>query len=141
MINYYAPVVYHNAMNLSRNISLILGGCTSLVYLVGSTIPLWSMDRFGRRSALMFSAAGLCFCFAMTAILLSIGSKPCAYAATVFVFIFQLCLGVGYLPVPWLVIGVTAFADKKAADQVAGFTQVKSPLPAFVLAARLLQDL
>lgn len=104
MINYYAPVVYHNAMNLSRNISLILGGCTSLVYLVGSIIPLWSMDRFGRRSALMFSAAGLCFCFSMTAILLSIGTKPCAYAATVFVFIFQLCLGVGYLPVPWLVL-------------------------------------
>ncbi|KAJ5808777.1 hypothetical protein N7474_010046 [Penicillium riverlandense] len=101
MINYYAPVVYANAMHLSRNLSLILGGCTSLTYLVGSIIPLWSMDRFGRRASLMFSAAGLCFCFVMTAILLSIGSKSCAYAATAFVFLFQLFLGIGYLPVPW----------------------------------------
>lgn len=93
-----------NAMNLSRNLSLVLGGCTSLAYLVGSIIPLWSMDKFGRRVSLMVSAAGLCFCFVMTAILLSIGTAPCAYAATVFVFIFQLFLGIGYLPVPWLVL-------------------------------------
>lgn len=102
MINYYAPIVYQNAMKLSRNLSLILGGCTSLAYLVGSIIPLWSMDRLGRRSSLMISAAGLCVCFVLAAALLSRGTKPCAYAATVFVFIFQLFLGIGYLPVPWL---------------------------------------
>lgn len=101
MINYYAPIVYQNAMNLSRNLSLILGGCTSLAYLVGSIIPLWSMDCFGRRTSLMVSAAGLCTCFILTAIFLSIGTTSCAYAATVFVFIFQLFLGFGYLPVPW----------------------------------------
>jgi MFS family permease len=101
MINYYAPIVYQNAMYLSRNLSLILGGCTSLAYLAGSFIPLWSMDRFGRRTSLMVSAAGLCTCFVLTAILLSIGTTSCAYAATVFVFIFQLFLGIGYLPVPW----------------------------------------
>ncbi|KZN85345.1 Sugar transporter [Penicillium chrysogenum] len=101
MINYYAPIVYQNAMNLSRNLSLVLGGCTSLAYLAGSVIPLWSMDKFGRRVSLMVSAAGLCLCFVMTSILLSIGTAPCAYAATVFVFIFQLFLGIGYLPVPW----------------------------------------
>lgn len=101
MINYYAPVVYQNAMGLSRNLSLILGGCTSLTYLGGSFIPLWSMDRFGRRASLMFSAAGLSFCFVMASILLSLDSKQCAYAATAFVFLFQIFLGVGYLPVPW----------------------------------------
>lgn len=101
MINYYAPVVYQNAMGLSRNLSLILGGCTSLTYLVGSAIPLWCMDRFGRRTLLMFSATGLCLCFSIAAILLSIGSRGAAYGATAMVFIFQLFLGVGYLPIPW----------------------------------------
>ncbi|KAJ5273766.1 hypothetical protein N7478_008891 [Penicillium angulare] len=101
MINYYAPTVYENAMGLSRNLSLILGGCTSLAYLVGSIVPLWSMDVFGRRSSLMISAAGLCTCFILVAALLSVGTEKCAYAATVFVFIFQIFLGFGYLPVPW----------------------------------------
>ena len=41
MINYYAPVVYASTMHLSRTMSLILGGCTALTYLVGSCIPLW----------------------------------------------------------------------------------------------------
>lgn len=41
MINYYAPVVYQQTMGLTRNLSLILGGCTALVYLGGSLIPLW----------------------------------------------------------------------------------------------------
>lgn len=101
MINYYAPVVYQNTMKLSRNLSLIMGGCTSLTYLVGSIIPLWTMDKLGRRTSLMLSAGGLCFCFSTVSILLSIGTKACAYAATAFVFLFQLFLGVGYLPVPW----------------------------------------
>jgi MFS family permease len=112
MINYYAPVVYQNAMGLSRNLSLILGGCTSLAYLVGSIIPLWSMDVFGRRSSLMISAAGLCVCFVMTAALLSTGSTSCAYAATVFVFIFQIFLGFGYLPVPWSVATLNIAIDE-----------------------------
>ncbi|RDW64099.1 hypothetical protein BP5796_10601 [Coleophoma crateriformis] len=101
MINYYAPTVYANAMGLSRIVSLILGGCTSLTYLVASFIPLWTVERFGRRNLLMFSAAGLCLCFSMAAILLSIGSRPTAYAATAFVFLFQIFLGIGWLPIPW----------------------------------------
>ncbi|KEF52075.1 uncharacterized protein A1O9_11701 [Exophiala aquamarina CBS 119918] len=102
MINYYAPVVYQNAMHLSRNLSLILGGCTSLTYLAASFIPLWTVDKFGRRSLLMISASGLSFCFMMAAILLSTGTGSAAYAATAFIFIFQIFLGIGFLPIPWL---------------------------------------
>ncbi|TKA73540.1 hypothetical protein B0A49_07712 [Cryomyces minteri] len=102
MINYYAPIVYQNAMGLSRNMSLILGGCTSMTYLAASFIPLWTVDRYGRRALLMFSAAGMCFCFSMTSILLSVGSLGAAYGATAMVFLFQVFLGVGWLPIPWL---------------------------------------
>lgn len=101
MINYYAPVVYANTMGLSRNLSLILGGCTSLTYLAASFIPLWTVERFGRRVLLMVSAGGLCFCFSMASIMLSIGTRHTAYAATAFVFIFQIFLGIGWLPIPW----------------------------------------
>jgi sugar porter (SP) family MFS transporter len=101
MLNYYAPVIYENQMGLSRNLSLILGGCTEVTYLVGSVLPLFVIDRFGRRLLLMVSSAGLSLCFVMVSILLSIGSQGPAYGATAFIFLFQLCLGVGWLPVPW----------------------------------------
>ncbi|KII90209.1 hypothetical protein PLICRDRAFT_159619 [Plicaturopsis crispa FD-325 SS-3] len=102
MINYLAPVVYQNTMGLSRNLSLILGGGTSVTYMVASFIPLWTVDRFGRRTLLMISATGLSACFIIVSILLSTGSKRAAFAATAFVFIFQIFLGIGYLPIPWL---------------------------------------
>lgn len=50
----------------------------------------------------MFSAAGLCVCFALASILLSIGTRSTAYGATAMVFLFQGFLGIGWLPIPWL---------------------------------------
>lgn len=101
MINYYLPSILENDMGLTRNLSLILGGCAQCTYLVGSAIPVFLMDRYGRRTLLMASSAGLCLCFVMVTILLSVGGHSAAYAAVAFIFIFQLCYGVGWLPVPW----------------------------------------
>lgn len=105
-------------MNMSRNMSLILGGCTSLAYLVGSFIPLFLVDRFGRRILLMLSGAGLCLCFVLVAILLSLGSIQAAYGATAFIFLFQIFYGLGWLPVPWFYpseISTTRLRTKSAA--------------------------
>ncbi|KAI0314342.1 general substrate transporter, partial [Amylostereum chailletii] len=102
MINYLAPIVYQNTMGLSRNLSLILGGGTACTYMVASFIPLWTVDRYGRRTLLMISAAGQSLCFIIASILLSTGSQSAAYGATAMVFIFQIFLGIGYLPIPWL---------------------------------------
>ncbi|KAH7908841.1 general substrate transporter [Hygrophoropsis aurantiaca] len=100
--SYLAPVVYQNTMGLSRDLSLILGGCTAITYMFASFIPLWTVDRYGRRVLLMTSATGLSLCFILAAILLSTGSTPAAYGATAMVFIFQIFLGIGFLPIPWL---------------------------------------
>lgn len=101
MINYYGPVMFQENMGLDRNLSLILGGCVQCTYLVGSSIPVFLMDRFGRRTLLMVCSAGLLLCFVMVSILLSLGTTNGAYGATAFIFIFQLFYGVGWLPVPW----------------------------------------
>ncbi|KAK7685451.1 hypothetical protein QCA50_011314 [Cerrena zonata] len=102
MINYLAPVVYQNTMGMSRNLSLILGGATACTFMVASFIPLWTVDRYGRRVLLMISAAGLSLCFILTAVLLSTGSRPAAFGATAMIFLFQIFLGIGFLPIPWL---------------------------------------
>ncbi|THH09748.1 hypothetical protein EW146_g8601 [Bondarzewia mesenterica] len=99
---YLAPVVYQNTMGLSRNLSLLLGGGTACTYMAASFIPLWTVDRFGRRNLLMVSATGQSICFIVAAILLSRGTTSAANGSTAMVFIFQIFLGIGYLPIPWL---------------------------------------
>lgn len=101
MINYYGPVMFSETMGMSRNLSLILGGCIQVSYLVGSTIPVLLIDRFGRRSLLVTCSAGLCLCLVVVTILLSTGTTSAAYGATAFIFLYQIFYGVGWLPVPW----------------------------------------
>ncbi|KAI5362776.1 putative major facilitator, sugar transporter, major facilitator superfamily [Septoria linicola] len=104
MINYYAPVIFQDSMGMTRNMALILGGAAQFTYLVGSIIPVFLMDRFGRRGLLLSCTAGLCVCFVAVSALLSQASdtnRGPAYGATAFIFIFQLVYGVGWLPVPW----------------------------------------
>ncbi|KAK9854854.1 hypothetical protein MYU51_003045 [Penicillium brevicompactum] len=108
----------HDALHMSRNMSIILSGCTSLAYLVGSALPLLMMDKFGRRVLLIVSAAGLSFCFMMVAILLSFNKVQDAYGATAFIFLFQIFYGLGWLPVPWFYpseISTTSLRSKSAA--------------------------
>ncbi|PPJ56926.1 hypothetical protein CBER1_02242 [Cercospora berteroae] len=104
MINYYAPVIFQDSMGMTRNMALILGGAAQCTYLVGSAIPVFLMDRFGRRALLLSCTAGLCICFVAVSALLSQASETNrgpAYGATAFIFIFQLVYGIGWLPVPW----------------------------------------
>ncbi|KAI8166599.1 Sugar transporter STL1 [Colletotrichum sp. SAR 10_70] len=79
MINYYLPVIFTDTMGMDRELALILGGCAQITYLVGSAIPVFLMDRFGRRVLLM-------------------GSSGAASGAVAFIFLFQLFYGVGWLP-------------------------------------------
>jgi len=53
MINYLAPIVYEQTMHLSRNLSLVLGGCTAITYMFASFLPLWVCP---------FSSFVLCVC-------------------------------------------------------------------------------
>jgi len=88
-------------MHLGRNLSLILGGAAQCTYLVGSAIPVLLMDRFGRRTLLITCSLGLSLCFIVVSVLLSLGTTGPAYGATAFIFVFQLVMGIGWLPVPW----------------------------------------
>ncbi|KAF8464512.1 general substrate transporter [Gautieria morchelliformis] len=101
-LSYLAPLLFQNTMGLSRQLSLILGGASAVTFLVGSMIPIWTIDRYGRRPILMLSCGGMCFCFAMTAILLSTNTKPAAFGAAAMIFLFQICIGMGFLPNTWL---------------------------------------
>jgi MFS family permease len=108
--------------------------------LAASFIPPWTVEKFGRTALLMFSAAGLCFCFSMTSILLSIGTKSTAYAATAFEFIFQIFLGIGWLPIPWFYPSeVTTTRIRSRGQALGAFVNWSEPCFVFLLILAFVQ--
>ncbi|TVY51039.1 Sugar transporter STL1 [Lachnellula cervina] len=102
LITYYAPVIFEESVGLSHSLSLLLSGFNGVAYFISSLIPIWTIDRLGRRKLMLFAAAGQCACMAILAGTVSNGSKSAGYVATVMLFLFNFFFAVGLLAIPWL---------------------------------------
>ncbi|KAI5462841.1 general substrate transporter [Mariannaea sp. PMI_226] len=102
LITYYAPVIFETSVGLSPNLSLLLAGFNGVAYFLSSLIPIWIIDRLGRRKLMMFAAAGQCACMAILAGTVSDGGAPAGIVATVMLFLFNFFFAVGLLAIPWL---------------------------------------
>ncbi|RKL24607.1 hypothetical protein BFJ68_g607 [Fusarium oxysporum] len=91
LITYYAPVIFQESVGISHNLSLLLAGFNGVAYFFSSLIPIWIIDRLGRRKLMMFAAAGQAVCMAVLAGTVSTGQPgPDFFFA------------VGLLAIPWL---------------------------------------
>lgn len=65
------PTALQENVGLSRNLSLILGGCIQTMFVVGSFFPAFFSDRFGRRRLMIVGSFALGICMMMISVLLS----------------------------------------------------------------------
>ncbi|KAI1311482.1 general substrate transporter [Xylaria venustula] len=102
LITYYAPVIFQQSVGLSHNLSLLLAGFNGVAYFFSSLVPIWIIDRLGRRKLMLFAAAGQATCMAILAGTVSDGSKAAGIVAIVVLFLFNFFFAVGLLAIPWL---------------------------------------
>ncbi|CAK7235884.1 hypothetical protein SCUCBS95973_009419 [Sporothrix curviconia] len=102
LITYYAPVIFQDSVGISHNLSLLLAGFNGVAYFISSLIPIWIIDRVGRRNLMLFACAGQGACMAVLAGTVHNGSKPAGIAAIVMLFLFNFFFAVGLLAIPWL---------------------------------------
>ncbi|KAG4423181.1 hypothetical protein IFR04_003679 [Cadophora malorum] len=102
LITYYAPVIFETSVGLSHSLSLLISGFNGVAYFLSSLIPIWLIDRLGRRKLMLFAAAGQAACMAILAGTVSNGSTSAGYVATVMLFLFNFFFAVGLLAIPWL---------------------------------------
>lgn len=57
-MTYYISYVLQNSVGLNRHLALLIGGINGIEYLVASMIPMWTIERIGRRKLLLISAIG-----------------------------------------------------------------------------------
>lgn len=99
---------------LKKNVGLggqlpqILGGCIQIMFMLGSLLPAFMLDRMGRRRTMMIGSFGLGVCMLMVAALLSQVDKPngesYASASVSFFFLYMLIHGMSINSVPWVYV-------------------------------------
>lgn len=102
LITYYAPVIFQQSVGISHDLSLLLAGFNGVAYFLSSLVPIWIIDRLGRRKLMLFAAGGQCACMAILAGTVANGSKPAGIVAIVMLFLFNFFFAVGLLAIPWL---------------------------------------
>ena len=102
LVTYYAPVIFEQSVGLSSNLSLLLAGFNGVAYFFSSLVPIWVLDRLGRRKLMLFACAGQACCMAVLAGTVWDGSTSAGIGATVMLFLFNFFFAVGLLAIPWL---------------------------------------
>lgn len=74
---------------MSDHLALIMGGCTSLTFLVGTAVSIPLIDRLGRRPLMLMGLTGASLGMIITAIGTSMTTFSAGAAATFGIFFFQ----------------------------------------------------
>ncbi|PWY87140.1 MFS sugar transporter [Aspergillus sclerotioniger CBS 115572] len=102
LITYYNTVIFESSVGMSHNLALLMAGFNGVAYFVSTFIPIWAIDRLGRRKLMLFAAAGQCVCMAVLAGTVYDGGHAAGIVATIMLFLFNFFFAVGLLAIPWL---------------------------------------
>ncbi|THC94652.1 hypothetical protein EYZ11_005874 [Aspergillus tanneri] len=103
LITYYIPVVLENQLGMSLINSRLIAACNGTEYFIASWIAVFTIEIFGRRTLMLFGAAGMSISMVILAITASIENNSGAnVACTVFLFVFNTFFAIGWLGMTWL---------------------------------------
>ncbi|KAK6003893.1 hypothetical protein QM012_008743 [Aureobasidium pullulans] len=102
LITYYAANIYRNSIGLSDFLARILAAANGTEYFAASWIAVFTIEKFGRRSLMIFGAAGQAASMAILAGTTSRQSSGLGVTAAVFLFVFNTFFAIGWLGMTWL---------------------------------------
>ncbi|EEH36591.2 sugar transporter STL1 [Paracoccidioides lutzii Pb01] len=103
LITYYAAVIYETSIGLSGFMSRILAACNGTEYFIASWIPVFIVEKVGRRPLMLVGAVGMSLSMVVLAVVTSFErqTKP-GIVAAVFLFVFNTFFAIGWLGMTWL---------------------------------------
>ncbi|PWY80725.1 MFS monosaccharide transporter [Aspergillus heteromorphus CBS 117.55] len=102
LITYYIPTVLENQLGMSLEMSRLIAACNGTEYFLASWVAVFTIERFGRRSLMLFGAAGMSISMVILAITASMSSDGARVACVVFLFVFNTFFAIGWLGMTWL---------------------------------------
>lgn len=84
--------------------SQLLSALMNTLFAVGSVLLIFTIERFGRRNILIYSAVALTVCLAIFVAMIGLpnptdGTQWTAVAA---IFVYNFVFGYGWIGIPWL---------------------------------------
>lgn len=111
----------------------ILAASSQFAMILGSFFCAWTVDRFGRRRLMLFSASAMAVCFACLAGVTSHPDNPAALKAAVFfLYLYFFVYPFGFLGIPFLYASEIAPTHLRAA--ICGLSTAVSWLFNFLVA-------
>ncbi|OAA42309.1 General substrate transporter [Beauveria brongniartii RCEF 3172] len=106
LITYYAPTLYSKVGLQGNNINKLLAACNGTEYLLASFIPIFIVEKTGRRPLMLFGAFGMSVSMAVLAgcnwRLEKLQDTRAGIGQAVFLFVFNSFFAIGWLGMTWL---------------------------------------
>lgn len=103
LITYYAATIFEGSVGLSGFLSRILAACNGTEYFIASWLPVFIIEKAGRRPLMLVGAVGMSLSMVILAISTSFtGNSKAGIVATVFLFVFNTFFAWGWLGMTWL---------------------------------------
>ncbi|KAL4811357.1 general substrate transporter [Aspergillus unguis] len=102
LITYYIPVVLENQLGMTLQNSRLIAACNGTEYFLASWVAVFTVEKFGRRTLMLFGAAGMSISMAILAGTASAGETGPNIACIVFLFVFNTFFAIGWLGMTWL---------------------------------------
>lgn len=104
LITYYMSDVFLQ-IGTSHFLALLLSGINSTTYFISSFVPIWLIDRFGRKSLLIYGTVGMMCMMIMLTVSLSFGPEhlTAGIFAILSIFLFNIFYATGgWMATPFL---------------------------------------
>lgn len=141
LITYYAANIFQEYLRMSSFLSRLLAALNGTEYFIASLLPIFIVERVGRRPLMLIGAAGMCVGMVALAICVHFAENNthAAAAAAFFLFFFNTFFAWGWLGMTWLYpaeivplrIRAPANALSTSANWLFNFTVVMISPPAF----------
>ncbi|KAJ5953544.1 hypothetical protein N7454_000440 [Penicillium verhagenii] len=109
LITYYIPTILEDQIGLSGTLSRLISACNGTEYFAASWVAVFTIEKFGRRTLMIFGAVGMSLSMAVLAIAEAIAVEStgarktsASIAQVVFLFVFNTFFAIGWLGMTWL---------------------------------------
>lgn len=102
LVTYYIPVIVQSSLGMSAVQARIIAACNGTEYFLASWIAVFTVEKFGRRTLMLFGSIGMGISMVILTISKSLGTTSGDIVTIVFFFVFNSCFAVGWLGMTWL---------------------------------------